>query len=361
MIRQRGAPNTALPSARTATRAAIGPICSCAALHVRYKGEIICDVAFGTLVPDGPAATPGAIFDLASLTKLAVGTALLALNDRRRLALDDPIASLFPTFAGRDPRRARITFRHLLAHTSGLPPSVNARAETSAAQVIERVNATPLINAPGERVVYSDCGYILLGEAVSRLSGVPLPVALQSTVFDPLGVASCGYRPSAAILEKIVCTERDPWRGRLLRGEVHDETCWSMGGIAGHAGLFGNASDVATLGELYRNAGSGNARRVLLRASALKAVREQARSEDERRGLAWALKTSGARPWGESLSSESYGHTGYTGTSIFVDPARALTIVLLTNRVFVSRNPVPIADLRARVNDAVIADLGLDR
>lgn len=351
-------PATVLPSALAAVGAAIGTVCPCAVLHVRHKGITVCEVAFGHLMPEGPAATTDAIFDLASLTKIVTGSAILALNDRRALALDDSIATVFPGFAGRDARRARVTFAHLLTHTSGLPPSVNARGESSAERIIERVSATPLTQAPGEKVVYSDCGYILLGEAVARLAGVPLPIALQSLVFDPLGISTCGYRPSEALLERIVCTERDPLRGRLLRGEVHDETCWWMSGVAGHAGLFGTAHDVAMLAELYRNAGSGNGRRILLRPSAVRAVRQQARSGDERRGLAWALKSSDARPWGSAVSSDSYGHTGYTGTSVFVDPRRALTIVLLTNRVFTSRDPVPIADLRATVNNAVIEDLG---
>ncbi|HEV2908774.1 MAG TPA: serine hydrolase, partial [Candidatus Eremiobacteraceae bacterium] len=171
------------------------------------------------------------------------------------------------------------------------------------------------------------------------------------------GISSCGFLPQGEIGQRIVCTERDPWRGKLLRGEVHDETCWSMGGIAGHAGLFGTASDVARLGELYRAAGQYEGRRVLLRPTAQMAVREHAGSHDERRGLAWALKSSDARPWGTALSRNTYGHTGYTGTSLVVDPQRALTIALLTNRVYVSREPGPIADLRARVHDAVIADL----
>ena len=358
MIEPRGS-STTLSSTLAAVEAAIGSVCSCAVVHVRHKGSVVCEAAFGNLAPDAPSATTDAIFDLASLTKIAVGTAVLALNDRRTLALDDPIATVFPRFAGRDARRARVTFSHLLAHTSGLPPSVNARGESNAERIIERVSATPLTQAPGEKVVYSDCGYILLGEAVSRLAGVPLPIALQGLVFDPLGISTCGYRPSQALVERIVCTERDPWRGRLLRGEVHDETCWSMGGYAGHAGLFGTANDVAMLAELYRNAGSGNGRRILQRPSATRAVRQHARSEDERRGLAWALKAGDARPWGSALSNESYGHTGYTGTSVFVDPKRALSIVLLTNRVFLSRDPIPIAQLRAQVNDAVINDLAL--
>ncbi|HME81481.1 MAG TPA: serine hydrolase [Candidatus Eremiobacteraceae bacterium] len=357
MTRPAGTLDRSLPAARALVESSIGRVCSCAVLHVRLSGDIVCEAAFGEVAPGGAVAGNDAIFDLASLTKIAVGTALLVLLDQRRFALDDPIVATFPEFAGRDARRAMVTFRHLLTHTSGLPPSVNARAESSAARVIERVCATPLTNAPGERVVYSDCGFILAGEAVARLSGVPLPIALQSLVFDPLAIASCGYVPQGAILDRTVVTERDEWRGRLLRGEVHDETCWSMGGVAGHAGLFGAAADVGRLSELYRQAGQYAGRRVLSRATSQSAVKEHARSHDERRGLAWALKSSNARPWGRSLSPNTYGHTGYTGTSLIVDPKRALTVVLLTNRVYVTREPGPIADLRAAVHDAVIAEL----
>jgi CubicO group peptidase (beta-lactamase class C family) len=357
MIEPAGSGQSALPRTRALVESSIGRICSCAAIHVRRKGAVICEAAFGDIVPSGPAANVDAVFDLASLTKIAVGTALLALHDRRSFALDDSIVAVFPDFAGRDPRRASVTFRHLLTHTSGLPPSVNARAEVDAAAVVQRICVTPLINAPGQRVVYSDCGFILVGEAVARLSGVPLPIALQSVVFDPLSIATCGYRPQGALLERTVCTEQDEWRGKLLRGEVHDETCWSMGGVAGHAGLFGTAADVARIAEVYREAGQIEGRRVLIRPTAVAAVREQARSADERRGLAWALKSSDARPWGAGLSSSSFGHTGYTGTSMFVDPVRGVTIVLLTNRVYISREPGPIADLRAAVHDTVLADI----
>jgi CubicO group peptidase (beta-lactamase class C family) len=317
------------------------------------------EAALGNVAPGGPPAALDAVFDLASLTKIVVGTALLVLHDRRRFALDDSILAVFPDFAGRDPRRGGVTFRQLLSHTSGLPPSVNARAEFDAASVVQRICATPLASAPGERVAYSDCGFILVGEAVARLAGVPLPIALQSLVFDPLGISTCGYRPQGELLDRTVCTEQDEWRGKLLCGEVHDETCWSIGGIAGHAGLFGTAADTALIAELYREAGRTEGRRVLFRPTAAAAVREQARSDHERRGLAWALKSSNARPWGSALSAASYGHTGYTGTSMFVDPLRELTVVLLTNRVYVSREPGAIAELRAAVHDAVIADLGL--
>jgi CubicO group peptidase (beta-lactamase class C family) len=352
-----GPSNVGTPRALALVEQAIGNVCSAAVIHVQRAGKIVCEAAFGETAPGGPATTCESVFDLASLTKIAVATSLLTLLDLRRFALDDSIVATLPEFGGRDPRREAVTFRHLLTHTSGLPPSVNARAEPGMTHVISRVCATPLTSAPGERVVYSDCGFILVGEAVSRLAGVPLPIALQTLTFDPLAIGSCGYNPRGEILERVVCTEQDAWRARLLRGEVHDETCWSMGGIAGHAGLFGTAADVAKLGEMFRQAGQYGGRRVLARPTAQTAVREHARSTDERRGLGWALKPSGARPWGASLAEDAYGHTGYTGTSLFVDPRRALTIVLLTNRVHMSRDGGPIADLRCAVNDAVIEDL----
>ena len=250
MIEPAGPPRGVLPQTREVVESSVGSVCSCAVIHVRYKGAVAYEAAWGDLAPGGPAAGVDAIFDLASLTKIAAGTALLALHDLRRFALDDSIVTAFPDFAGRDQRRVRVTFRHLLTHCSGLPPSVNARAEVDAAAVVQRICATPLTNAPGERVIYSDCGFILVGESVARLSGLPLPIALQSVVFDPLSISTCGYRPQGAVLERTVCTERDEWRGKLLRGEVHDETCWSMGGVAGHAGLFGTAADAARIAEL---------------------------------------------------------------------------------------------------------------
>ena len=348
-----------IDSALAAIEDALGRVCSCAALHVRHRGEVVCDLAFGELFPGGPAAQPDSLFDLASLTKIVSGAALLALVDRRTSALDDPVANAVPEFAGRDPRRSAVTLRHLLTHTSGLPASINARDEVGARQIIARVCATPLRAAPGEEVVYSDCGFIMVGETIARLAQMPLADAVQALVLDPLGIGDLMYRPPDELIARTVCTENDAWRGRLLRGEVHDETCWSMSGIAGHAGLFGTAAAIGEVAEMFRQGGACDLRRVLMRPTAMAAVKEQARGRDERRGLAWALKADDGRPCGPLLSWTSFGHTGYTGTSMFVDPERALTIVLLTNRVHFSRDPEPIGALRVAVHDAVVRDLGL--
>src|SRR4029077_5721707 len=237
----------------------------------------------GTFAPGEPAISPAAVFDLASLTKLFTGTALLVLNDRRKLALGDPVITICPEFAGPDARRRDVTIRHLLTHTSGLPAHVNFRDKVGAAAVTARVCATPLIAAPGDNVLYSDLGFMLAGEIVARASGVPLDLAIKALVTDPLGAQAVCYGPDAEMRARTVCTEDDPWRGRLLRGDVHDENCWAMGGVAGHAGLFGSASDVAALGELYRTHGDSANGRVISRASAMLAVREHAAGERERR------------------------------------------------------------------------------
>ncbi|HXW77245.1 MAG TPA: serine hydrolase, partial [Candidatus Eremiobacteraceae bacterium] len=163
--------------------------------------------------------------------------------------------------------------------------------------------------------------------------------------------------PPQAMRDRIACTERDAWRGRLLQGEVHDENCWSMGGVSGHAGLFATAAEVAELAEAYRCGGTVDGARIVSRHAALLATRECARDADERRGLGWALKIEGRQSCGSLFTRSSFGHTGYTGTSVWVDPARELTVVLLTNRVYMTRDPIPILDLRAAVHDAIAQEI----
>ena len=342
---------------RATLAAAEGRVFTGAVLHVHVGGSIACEAAFGTLSPDGQAVRPDSPFDLASITKMFAATAMLALFDERQFALDDPIVSIVPEFAGPDARRAAVTFRHLLTHTSGLPAHVNFRDELGARAILTRVCATPLASTPGVAVAYSDLGFILVGVAIERLAGLPLAEAIAGYVVEPLGLTSALFTPPPHERPNIVCTERDSWRGRLLQGEVHDENCWSMGGVSGHAGMFATAADVAQLGEAYRNGGTTDTSRVISRHSAMLATRECARDSNERRGLGWALRTSERQSCGTRFGSNSYGHTGYTGTSLWVDPDRALTVALLTNRVYFTREPLPIFELRAAVHDAIVDDI----
>jgi CubicO group peptidase (beta-lactamase class C family) len=339
--------------ARAILQAELGEAYSAASLRVLVAGETVEHIAVGTYAPGDVAIDERAIFDLASLTKLYTTTALLALHDRRALALDDPIVNVFPEFAGKDPRRARVTVTHLLTHTSGLPAHISFREELGLKPVIARVCATALEAAPGEAVVYSDLGFMLAGEMVSRLAKEPLDKACATLVCDPLATPATRYRLPQEIRRHIVCTENDPWRGRLLRGEVHDENCWAMGGIAGHAGLFATAADVAALGELYRTIGQSAGGRVISRASALEATREHAAGNGERRGLGWALKADDAHSCGARFSTSSFGHTGFTGTSLWVDPTRELTVAFLTNRVHITRDGASILRARGKLHDAI--------
>jgi CubicO group peptidase (beta-lactamase class C family) len=347
------------PFAKTlaALGAGEGRVFTGATLHVRIGGDVACEAAVGVLAPGGTAVLVESRFDLASITKVFAGTALLALFDQRRFALDDPVVSIIPEFAGQDPRRTSVTFRHLLGHSSGLPAHVSFRDEVGAHAILARVCATPLSSSPGRSVTYSDLGFILVGAAIERLSGTPLAEAMSRFVTDPLGLPDVRYCPPPELRSEIVCTERDSWRGRLLQGEVHDENCWSMGGVSAHAGLFASCADVAELGEAYRLEGATDSGRVLSRHAAALATRECARDIDERRGLAWGLRISDRQSCGTRFGPDSFGHTGYTGTSLWVDPDRSLTVALLTNRVYFTRDPVPIYDFRRAVHEAVVDDV----
>ena len=346
-----------LPRATALLESAQGRVFTAAVLHVRVRGEVLVENAFGMLAPSGAPTRTDSPFDLASLTKLFAGTALLSLFDERRFALDDPIVSIMPEFAGPDPRRKAVTFRQLLAHTSGLPAHVSFRDEVASNAVIARVCSTPLSNPPGTAVVYSDLGFMLVGAAIERLAGQPLAEVIALRVLDRLHASDAGYNPPVDVRARIACTERDSWRGRLLQGEVHDENCWAMGGVSAHAGLFSSALTVARLGEAYRNEGATGDARLISRHATLLAISEAAKSDDERRGLAWALKTAQRQSCGSRFGPRSFGHTGYTGTSLWVDPDRALTVVLLTNRVYFTREPGPIFELRGAVHDAIVEDL----
>ncbi|MDQ6781738.1 MAG: beta-lactamase family protein [Candidatus Eremiobacteraeota bacterium] len=333
---------------------ALGTIYSAAVVHIRLDGDVVFEEAFGARRPGAPATAPDCLFDLASITKLFTTTALLALFDRRRFALDDPITVVMPEFAGTDARRAQVSYRHLLTHTSGLPAYANYREESGPAAIIARICATPLVSRPGSEVLYSDLGFMLAGALIERIWGAPLDQALHELVASPMQLSDLCFRPEPQLLRQVVCTENDPRRKRLLRGEVHDENAWAMGGAAGHAGLFGSAEAVADLAEMYRRGGPAP-EPVLMRPTARAATRLQADGA-ERRGLGWALHGPGSS-CGDLLSPEAYGHTGYTGTSVWVDPQRALTVVLLTNRVHVSRDPEPIRQFRIAMHDAVVHDL----
>ncbi|HUY11247.1 MAG TPA: serine hydrolase domain-containing protein [Candidatus Dormibacteraeota bacterium] len=281
-------------------------------------------------------------FDLASLTKLVVAALAIDAVARTALSLDEPLGNYMREW--RDNERNDITLRQLLAHTSGMHSGAHYRNLFDSS--IEDFALRHELQAPaGERVVYSDLGFIALGVLLARIEGRSLAESIARFASRP----TLGYRPRFVDALDIVATECEAWRGRV-QGSVHDEKAHLMGGVAGHAGLFGTAADAAWIGEEFLGALSGRPSRMNA-ALAREATREQAYDPVLRRGLGWALKTRNDNSCGASFSNSSFGHTGFVGTCIWVDPERDLTAVLLTNTLYYGRDGS--TDLRRAVFESI--------
>ncbi len=322
-----------------------------AVIRVEYRGHLLCEAAFGsTRDDDGEPVFIDTVFDLASLTKLFVATAALRYVDCEAVELDETLVRWIPSWRGT--QHEGITLRRLLAHTSGMHSGadyrllLNQRVESYAMHHV-------LAQAPGSGVIYSDLGFIALGLLLGAIGRTTLPKAVKGVVDS----TTLEFRPAAAMRPKIPATERDAWRGHL-QGVVHDEKAYLMGGVAGHAGLFGTAADVAKLAALYLETSNGTNNAALSRSLAHEAVSEQAYDPVLRRGLGWALKTNDENSCGRWYSAQSFGHTGFTGTCAWSDPKRLLNVVLLTNSVYFGRKDT--RDFRASVFEAVVEDLALE-
>jgi CubicO group peptidase (beta-lactamase class C family) len=330
-------------------RAGLGTRYTGAVLRIECAGLAVFERAYGNVDADGGGAVEVTTrFDLASLTKTFVATAVLAVVAGGALGLDEP-ASRF-LVAWRDGAHAGITLRMLLAHTAGVQSGADYR--TLLAQDVERYAlARPLVARPGERVVYSDLGFIALGALLACATGTSLAHAFDAFASRARFEATA-YRPRNDDPRRFPATERDDWRGRV-RGAVHDEKAYLMNGVAGHAGLFGTARDTCALADVFLAAATGRAERVLPRALACEALAEAGADPILRRGLGWALKTSDENSCGRAMDRSTFGHTGFTGTCVWADPTRDLTVALLTNAVYYGRND--LRDLRAAVCDAAVA------
>lgn len=324
---------------------------SAAVLRVERGGALLFERAYGAM-DDGPSAARVAgttRFDLASLTKVFVATAVLRAVASSRLELDAPLARGVPEWS--DGERGAITIRMLLAHVSGMHSGADYRSLLG--ENVERYALLrPLAARAGERVIYSDLGFIALGVVLARTAGTSLATELARTC-AAIGATEAAFRPPLAERCAIPATEDDGWRGRL-RGAVHDEKAYLMNGVAGHAGLFGTARDAARLADVYLAPACGRPLRGLPAPLAAEAIAEAAPDPVLRRGLGWALKTTDEGSCGRTMSRATFGHTGFTGTCMWADPERDLSIVLLTNAVYYGRND--IRDLRASVCDAVVAE-----
>ena len=339
----------AFPRTDAVLRAAAGEAFTGAVARIEVGGSLCFERAYGVTRSDRPKPVyVDTRFDLASITKLFVSTAALALVDRGVMSLDRPLADLIPEWRER-PQRA-ITLRMLMAHTSGMFSGADYR--TLFGERLERyVLARELAAAPAERVLYSDLGMIALGVVLERACAGSLP-SIVAEIFPQYTI---GFVPVERERPSIPATEEDSWRGRV-QGSVHDEKAHLMNGVAGHAGLFGTAADVARLAELFLSAASGRAGALISAELARDAIREHAYDPVLRRGLGWALKTSDENSCGRWFSKASFGHTGFVGTCVWADPDRDIQGVLLTNTVYFGRNDSRL--LRAAFYEALVEDIG---
>ncbi|MFW5708851.1 MAG: serine hydrolase domain-containing protein [Chloroflexota bacterium] len=382
----------------TIIQPALNMIAPAVTLAVMYRGETIIHRAWGVVDPrslDMPV-TVETRFDLASLTKLYTTTALLVLLTHKNITLTTPLVDLLPEFGevnprhidgGQDPHTKEqlpvpddlkgqtvnpvgVTLRHLLSHTAGLPPwrdiysvlpvpappdqpeslNANQRWQAALAQLVQ----LPFVDHIGSSVRYSDVGLMLLGAVIARLADMDLARAVQTYVLQPAQLHKTGFNPMREMgidRYQIVPTEFDAtWRKRRVWGEVHDENACGLGGIAGHAGLFATALDVARFGATWLE------RSVFDMDSTIyaSAITEQAVTGAERRGLGWMLPSYENSSAGDRMSRSAYGHTGFTGTSLWIDPVHECVVTLLTNRVYVGRDVPGIHALRRAVHDAVM-------
>jgi CubicO group peptidase (beta-lactamase class C family) len=300
----------------------------------------------------------GSVYDLASLTKVvATTTAAMVLYDEGRLDLDAPVQRYLPAFAG--PDKDRVTVRHLLTHHGGLAAGMQLwRTAQSPAEAKAQVLARPLVCAPGRCYLYSDLGADVLGWVLEAVSGESLDRFVATRVFAPLGMHDTFFRPSADLLPRIAPTEVAPPRGYPVRGEVHDENAFALGGVAGHAGLFSTAADLSVFAQMMLNEGEFGGVRIVRPET----VRLFTRRAQGPRTLGWEV-ANGEHGAGDLLSRSAYGHIGFTGTSLWIDPDRQMFVVLLTNRVHAARARRParvIADVRADLADAAALAITAD-
>jgi CubicO group peptidase (beta-lactamase class C family) len=327
-----------------------------ASVVVGRKGYAVFQKGFGKLgwtISSPRVSADKSIYDLASLTKVVgTTTAAMVLFDQGRLDLDAPVSTYLPAFSGG--WKDSVTVRQLLTHRSGLPAGRDLwRIARTADEARAAVLATNLECRPGQCYIYSDLGADVLGFVVEAIAGESLDNFLHDKVFEPLGMTDTFFRPADSLTYRIAPTEIAPPRGYPLQGQVHDENAYALGGVAGHAGLFSTAADLSIFAQMMLNGGEYNGVRILSDTTVALFTRRAAGT----RALGWDTADGGGGS-GRFLDSHAYGHTGYTGTSIWIDPERQMFVLLLTNRVHAARARRPakvISDVRADLADAAAA------
>ncbi|MCG7344207.1 beta-lactamase family protein [Sporosarcina sp. ACRSL] len=328
-----------------------------AVIRVRYKGKIILDEAVGTnsLDYDKVPVTANHIFDMASLTKVMVTMpAVLQLCEAGEIYLHDKVATFLPLFQQHG--KESVTIQQLLTHSSGLPahrPYFERRLPAD--EVLKEIEEEKLEYVPDTDVVYSDLGFILLMAIIEKVSGQKIDQYARRHLFEPMGMKDTGYKP-AYERQRYAPTEYYEHLQDHKYGIVHDENTEFMGGISGHAGLFSTMEDLSVFTQMIENDGVHEGKKILDLNWLALSRRNLTPFATESRGLGWQLKGSGASPAGDLMSQSTYGHTGFTGTSFYIDPEKELTVMLLTNRVYFGRHLAMIR-LRPRLHNLIYTSL----
>lgn len=316
------------------------------------NGKIVATYATGKLIENGSNVFYDSIYDCASLTKVVVTLPLaLKLLEDGHLDANARVSTFIPAFS--NGQKSNVTIQQLLTHTSGLKPFVRGAFKGWSPEAIKsHIYQQDLENAPGTRVLYSDLGFIILAEVISRVFQLPLDKAAQKHIFLPLGMTDSCFNPQKELMDRIAATEFREELGDYQRGEVHDERAHALGGVSGHAGLFSTAIDLAYYVKMWLKNGKIGTNSLFSPVTIKAAIRNLTSGLEGNRGLGWVLKGDPFDASGIFLSPHSYGHTGFTGTSIWMDPVNRLGVVLLTNRVHYGRD-VSILGLRRRFHNAV--------
>ncbi len=334
-----------------------------AALAITYRGSLIASQGFGHFTYDegAPQVQADTVFDLASVTKVVATTAVaMLLYERQRLALDAPLASVLPEFVSlaaphEHGMRETVTIRMLLAHSSGLPAYEKLfQFARSREELIRAALTTRLVATPGVRSEYSDLGFVLLGEVLACQADSALDLFSRQEIFTPLGMSHTCFNPPKEWRPAIPPTEDDrTFRKRVIQGEVNDENAFVMGGIAGHAGVFASANDLARFAECMLRGGAP-----LMQPATVKLFTHcEPMPVGSPRALGWDIVSPLESAAGTRFSLVSFGHLGFTGTSLWIDPSRQLSVTLLTNRTWPDRESQAIRQVRPIVHDAIVEAL----
>ena len=344
-----------LEAARRTIHAATPSAFPAAVVEVGRHDRPLWQEAFGTLTREAgaPPATLDTLFDLASLTKiLSTTTLMMSSVDRRKVRLTDPVSRWMREWRGVD--RETVTVEDLMTHSSGLTAHLPFFRDHRGRVEFERAICTmPLEYRPRSGSLYSDLGFILMGFILADIAGAELD-SLFAQIVDRQGWGEIAFRPSGDMRARAAPTELDRWRGRLLAGEVHDENAWALGGVAGHAGLFGTAPAVGRFARTLLHQFRGGA--PLVRSGTFDRFVSRSGVPDSSRALGWDTMVA-TSSCGTRMSPRAIGHTGFTGTSLWIDPETDVYVVLLTNRVHPSRDNNMILDVRPTLHDAVVAAL----